>query len=80
MLSTSIKNTALFCMILCGTAAFSTAVRSEEFSINDAFQQAVATNPGVGEAAANRRATESELRQPLPVPAKRQSDKNDSSY
>ncbi|WP_438275141.1 TolC family outer membrane protein [Nitrobacter sp.] len=33
------------------------------FSINDALKQAVATNPGVGEAAANRRATESELRQ-----------------
>ncbi|WP_424630075.1 TolC family outer membrane protein [Bradyrhizobium sp. SYSU BS000235] len=33
------------------------------FSINDALQQAIKTNPGVGEAAANRRATESELRQ-----------------
>jgi adhesin transport system outer membrane protein len=33
------------------------------FSINDALKQAIATNPGVGEAAANRRATESELRQ-----------------
>jgi len=34
-----------------------------EFSINDALKQAVQTNPGVGEASANRRATESELRQ-----------------
>jgi outer membrane protein, adhesin transport system len=34
-----------------------------DFSINDALKQAVATNPGVGEASANRRATESELRQ-----------------
>lgn len=33
------------------------------FSINDALKQAIATHPGVGEAAANRRATESELRQ-----------------
>jgi outer membrane protein, adhesin transport system len=31
------------------------------FSINDAISQAVLTNPGVGEAAANRRATEAEL-------------------
>ena len=36
---------------------------SEPFSINDALKQAVQTNPGVGEASANRRATESELRQ-----------------
>ncbi len=36
---------------------------SEPFSINDALKQAVLTNPGVGEASANRRATESELRQ-----------------
>lgn len=35
----------------------------QAFTINDAIQQAVQTNPGVGEAAANRRATESELRQ-----------------
>jgi adhesin transport system outer membrane protein len=34
-----------------------------QFSINDAINQAVKTNPGVGEATANRRATESELRQ-----------------
>lgn len=36
---------------------------AEPFSINDALKQAVLTNPGVGEASANRRATESELRQ-----------------
>ena len=39
------------------------AQAAEPFSINDALRQAVKTNPGVGEAAANRRATESELRQ-----------------
>lgn len=33
------------------------------FTINDAIKQTIATNPGVGEAAANRRATQSELRQ-----------------
>lgn len=36
---------------------------AEPFSINDALKQAVQTNPGVGEASANRRATQSELRQ-----------------
>jgi adhesin transport system outer membrane protein len=36
---------------------------SEPFTILDAINQAVKTNPGVGEAAANRRATEAELRQ-----------------
>jgi outer membrane protein, adhesin transport system len=35
----------------------------QAFTLNDALQQAIATNPNVGEAAANRRATESELRQ-----------------
>src|SRR3954466_10242416 len=43
-------------------AMASPAVASD-FSINDALKQAVQTNPGVGEASANRRATESELRQ-----------------
>jgi adhesin transport system outer membrane protein len=33
---------------------------AEPYSINDALKQAVQTNPGVGEASANRRATESE--------------------
>src|SRR5258705_4216382 len=36
---------------------------AQVFSINDALKQAAQTNPGVGEASANRRATESELRQ-----------------
>jgi outer membrane protein, adhesin transport system len=36
---------------------------AEWFSINDAISQAVLTNPGVGEASANRRAAETELRQ-----------------
>lgn len=36
---------------------------AEPFSINDALKQAAHTNPGVGEASANKRATESELRQ-----------------
>ena len=39
------------------------AAGADPFSINDALHQAVQTNPGVGEASANRRATESELRQ-----------------
>ena len=43
--------------------AVSSAGAAEPFSINDALKQAVQTNPGVGEASANRRATESELRQ-----------------
>ena len=37
--------------------------RAEVFSINDALTQAIQTHPGVGEASANKRATESELRQ-----------------
>src|SRR6478735_4913463 len=36
---------------------------AEVFSINDALHQAMLTNPAVGEASANRRATQSELRQ-----------------
>jgi outer membrane protein, adhesin transport system len=45
------------------TVAIGPAGAAEPFSINDALMQAAHTNPGVGEAAANRRATESELRQ-----------------
>src|SRR5689334_16387115 len=53
-----------YCIILCLAAVFPTVSHGEgSFTINDALQQAVATHPGVGEAAANRRATESELRQ-----------------
>jgi adhesin transport system outer membrane protein len=49
-------------------AAFATVLLSqtasaEIFSIQSAIRQTVATNPGVSEAAANRRATESEMRQ-----------------
>src|SRR5215207_5355289 len=36
---------------------------ADVLSVRDAILQAVQTNPGVGEAAANRRATEAELRQ-----------------
>jgi adhesin transport system outer membrane protein len=36
---------------------------ADQFSINDALHQATKTNPGVGEASANRRATQTELRQ-----------------
>jgi adhesin transport system outer membrane protein len=39
------------------------ACAAEPFSMLDAINQAVKTNPGVGEASANRRATEAELRQ-----------------
>ena len=43
--------------------AIGPAGAAEPFSVNDALKQAAHTNPGVGEASANRRATESELRQ-----------------
>ncbi len=36
---------------------------AEPFNINDALKQAILTNPAIGEAAANRRATEAQLRQ-----------------
>lgn len=49
-------------VLLC-TSVVATEARAERFSINDAISQAVLTNPGVGEASANRRATETELRQ-----------------
>ena len=48
-------STVVFC--------FAAPASAEIFNINDAIQQAVRTHPGVGEASANRRATESELRQ-----------------
>jgi outer membrane protein, adhesin transport system len=53
-------------LLLAGVAcclAAPSAHSQAPFSVNDAIQQAVRTHPGVGEAAANRRATESELRQ-----------------
>lgn len=43
--------------------AGSLAVANDAFTIVDAINQAVTTHPGVGEAAANRRATEAEMRQ-----------------
>src|SRR6478752_9590091 len=49
--------------VLSLVATVGTEVRAEWFSINDAISQSVLTNPGVGEASANRRATETELRQ-----------------
>ena len=42
-------------------AMASDQARAERFSINDAISQAVLTNPGVAEASANRRATETEV-------------------
>jgi adhesin transport system outer membrane protein len=44
-------------------AGVEAALSAEPFSILDAINQAVKTNPGVGEASANRRATEAELHQ-----------------
>jgi len=49
-------------VLLCSCGIWNEA-RAERFSINDAISQAVQTNPSVGEASANRRATETELRQ-----------------
>lgn len=40
-----------------------TALAADAFTIFDAITQSVQTNPSIGEAAANRRATETELRQ-----------------
>ncbi len=54
----------LFCSALAlGVALPHIGIAQDAFSINDAIKQAILTNPGVGEAAANRRATEAELRQ-----------------
>ncbi|MEH2507291.1 adhesin transport system outer membrane protein [Bradyrhizobium sp. AZCC 1578] len=52
-----------FCAVASVLLATTAPVSAEPFSINDALKQATLTNPGVGEASANRRATESELRQ-----------------
>ena len=43
--------------------ALSGAANAAPFTINDAVRMAVQTNPSIGEAAANKRATEAELRQ-----------------
>jgi adhesin transport system outer membrane protein len=52
-------------VLLVGTSAifWSPAVVAQPFTINDAVRMAVETHPSVGEAAANRRATEAELHQ-----------------
>ncbi len=51
-------------VLLAGSLGVMTgAAGAEPFSINDALRMAVQTNPTIGEAAANRRATEAELRQ-----------------
>lgn len=44
-------------------AIASTAVEAQQLSLNDAIRRAVEGNPAVGEAVANRRATDFELRQ-----------------
>ena len=46
-----------------GCLANGSAAKAEAFTIIDAISQAVQTNPGVGEAAANRRATDAEFHQ-----------------
>src|SRR5579859_3015453 len=43
--------------------AMSVPAAAETFSINDALREAAKSHPGVGEASANKRATQSELRQ-----------------
>ena len=53
----------LFPAALCVAHLFIYPATAEQFSIHDAINMAVQTNPGVGEAAANRRATEAEMRQ-----------------
>jgi adhesin transport system outer membrane protein len=53
----------VFLPLIVLAAGIGPATAAEPFSINDALKQAAHTNPGVGEASANRRATESELRQ-----------------
>jgi adhesin transport system outer membrane protein len=50
-------------LVTAGCLAYGTAAQAEAFTIVDAISQAVQTNPGVGEAAANRRATDAELHQ-----------------
>jgi adhesin transport system outer membrane protein len=49
--------------VIAGCLGQTTAAKAEAFTIVDAIKEAVQTNPGVGEAAANRRATEAEFRQ-----------------
>ena len=55
------RSLAAACMAILAMEA--SALAAEAFTVRDAILQAVQSNPGVGEAAANRRATETELRQ-----------------
>ena len=50
-------------ILAAGCLAQGSAAKAEAFTIVDAINQAVQTNPGVGEAAANRRATDAEFHQ-----------------
>jgi adhesin transport system outer membrane protein len=54
-----VLSSATFVALFCCSAALS----AETFTINSAINQAVRTNPGVGEVSAIRRATDAELRQ-----------------
>ena len=60
---TGLKISARAAAVMLCSAGVWTEARAERFSINDAISQAVLTNPAVGEASADRRATETELRQ-----------------
>src|SRR6266446_421228 len=51
------------CLAIAGLFLAISPGAAEPFSINDALRESAKSHPGVGEAAANRRATESELRQ-----------------
>src|SRR4051795_6768368 len=55
------KHIVVVTVALCAGAV--AAVAGDVFTIHDAINQAVRTHPAVGEASANRRATEAELRQ-----------------
>jgi adhesin transport system outer membrane protein len=57
------RKLAVICGVVAVQVGLCATASAEVFDINAAIQQAILTNPGVGEAAANRRATESELRQ-----------------
>jgi adhesin transport system outer membrane protein len=50
-------------LVAAGCLAHGSAAKAEAFTIVDAIKEAVQTNPGVGEAAANRRATDAEFHQ-----------------
>src|SRR3954451_7833091 len=54
---------SIFLSVALVVCASDFAAAAEAFTIHDAIQQATQTNPAVGEATANRRATESEMRQ-----------------